>query len=217
MLKFSNDTRYKNVDSASVLSDLVLEKLLASGKFNFVETNPIDENIEAKLYDAKVRELTEVTNSMSSGNLNALFEGPTFDSMQAQTIKNADVGQIISPEITSEIGREHNAEYILQGNVIRLGSGEWYVGRAGEITEQSKAGIAIEVDLRLIKTDTGKVVWRKNVTGKKEKTKTSVMLPFLDKYAKLNSEMYSKAMEDAAKKIVDVMLKDLDDNKLFGE
>ena len=38
MLKFSNDTRYKNVDSASVLSDLVMEKLLATGRFNFRET-----------------------------------------------------------------------------------------------------------------------------------------------------------------------------------
>ena len=45
MMKFTNDTRFKNIDTAELLSDLVLEKLLASGKFNFVETRPLDSDI----------------------------------------------------------------------------------------------------------------------------------------------------------------------------
>lgn len=103
MLRFSNNTRYKNIDSASVLSDYVIEKLLASGKFNFKETKPIDEDIEAQLYDIKTRELLNLTTSLQSKNLNALFEGQGFDITQAQTIGKAQVGQIITPSITSAI------------------------------------------------------------------------------------------------------------------
>ncbi len=38
LMKFTNDTRYQNIDSASVLSDLVMEKLLARTNLNFIET-----------------------------------------------------------------------------------------------------------------------------------------------------------------------------------
>ena len=234
MLRFTNDTRYKNVDSASVLSDLVLEKLLASGKFNFVETNPIDEDIEAKLYDVKARELANAAQSMEDGNLNALFEGPGFDPEQAQSIKNAEAGQIISPEITAQIGKDHGAEYIIQGNVINLGNGTWIdenVDLASSLTDlassslgvpgfegfgKTTAGIGIQSELRIIKADTGKVVWKKVVMGKETKSRTDVGV-FKFGSAKLTSEVYSQAMENTVQKIVDEMLKDLDDNKLFGE
>ena len=230
MLRFTNDTRYKNVDSASVLSDLVLEKLLASGRFNFVETNLIDEDIEAQLYDVKARELANAAQSMEYGNLNALFEGPGFDPEQAQSIKNAEAGQIISPEITAQIGKDHGAEYIIQGNVINLGNGAWIdddtstaasaaatllLGSQTDI-EKTTAGIGIQSELRIIKADTGKVVWKKVVMGKETKSRTDVGV-FKFGSAKLTSEVYSQAMENTVQKIVDEMLKDLADNKLFGE
>lgn len=40
------------VESAAALSDLVMEKLLNSGKFNFKETRVIDKNLE-KLFMMK--------------------------------------------------------------------------------------------------------------------------------------------------------------------
>ena len=234
MLRFTNDTRYKNVDSASVLSDLVLEKLLASGKFNFVETNPIDEDIEAKLYDVKARELANAANSMEDGNLNVLFEGPGFDPEQAQSIKNAEAGQIISPEITAQIGKDHGTEYIIQGNVVNLGNGTWidenfdkastasslassFLGVPGLAGfSKTTSGIGIQSELRIIKADTGKVVWKKVVTAKETKSRTNVGM-FKFGSAILTSEVYSQTMEEAVQKIVDEMLQDLNNNKLFGE
>ena len=118
MIKFSNDTRYKNVDTASVLSDLVVERLLASGKINLTETKPLDANLESQLYLIKSRELANAASAMNSKNLSVLFEGAGFNSKQAQTIGTADVGQIISPSITSQIGKLHNAEYLIQGNLL---------------------------------------------------------------------------------------------------
>ena len=113
MLQFSNDTRYKNIDSASVLSELVFEKLLASGKFNFKETKPIDKDMELMLYDEKMRDVNNLQKSIGRGNFNALFEDGSFDEKHAQSIATAKVGQIVSPAITSAIGREHGAEYLI--------------------------------------------------------------------------------------------------------
>ncbi|MEE1362134.1 MAG: hypothetical protein U0K23_06085 [Selenomonadaceae bacterium] len=51
MLKFTDDTRFDRVDSAGTLSDMVMEKLLNSGKFNFKETKVVDSKIEELLYN----------------------------------------------------------------------------------------------------------------------------------------------------------------------
>ena len=115
LVRFENDTRFHNIDSASVLSDLVVEKLLASGKFDLVESKPIDYNIESQLFDIRLREISDVYHAINSGNLNNLFEGSGFNDKYAQSLATAKVGQIISPEITSKIGQAHNAEYLMKG------------------------------------------------------------------------------------------------------
>ena len=233
MIKFSNDTRYKNVDTASVLSDLVVERLLASGKINLTETKPLDANLESQLYLIKSRELANAASAMNSKNLSVLFEGAGFNSKQAQTIGTADVGQIISPSITSQIGKLHNAGYLIQGNIIALGNGAWensdantamgfakLAGRLAEVdlplpnVEQKVAGIGVKTDLRIIKADTGEVVWRKIVVGKKTTKLTSVG-GFKFGSAKLTSELYTQALEDAVNQIVDALTNDLTAYKLI--
>ena len=234
-IKFSNDTRYKNVDTANILSDLVLEKLLATSDFNFYETNPIDEDLEAKLYDIKTRELANATNALNSSNLNALFEGPGFSEVQAQTVGTATVGQIIEPSITSKIGREHNAEYLIQGNIINLGNGAWDMKMETQMAtayasialamavnpvfmllnpKRNEVGIGIQTDLRIIKADTGEVIWRKIVVGKKTKSSTQIGgIKFGS--SKITSEIYNQAVDDAAQKIVDALIEDFKTGKLF--
>ena len=215
LLKFSNNTRYQNVDSGAARSDLVLEKLLASGKFNFKETNPIDEDIEAKLYDVKTRELLNLTTGLQNKNLNPLFEGQGFDKTQAQSIGTAEVGQIISPAITSAIGNAHGADYIIQGTIINMGNGvsSDTLNRNEFITGKT-SGIAIETDLRVIKASTGEVIWRKIVTGEKKTTLLKVDM-FKFGTAKLSADIYNQALEDAATKISAAMIEDLNAGRLF--
>lgn len=227
LLKFSNDTRYKNVDSASVLSDLVIEKMLAAGRFNLRESKPIDEDIAAQLYDNRVREISNVQYDIDHGNFTPLFEGPAFQFDQVQSIATSDVGQIISPSITSRIGKEHGAQYLIQGTIINMGQGNW----TDEETQQvagiaSRAigavvpfgglfsasaqnfSIAVQTDLRIIEAATGKVIWKKAVTGSHTESLTKVMGIKSGK-GKIDSDLYAKAMEDAANKIVEAITKDL--------
>ena len=141
LMKFTDDTRYDAINSADRLSDLVLEKMIASKKFNLKEFEPIDENLERRLYDEKVDELTKFDAAISSGDYNDFFEGDGFQENKAQSIATANVGQIVTPEITAEIGKNHGAEYLVQGTIINLGTGAW-MNEDLEIISGAVAGIA---------------------------------------------------------------------------
>ena len=219
MLKFTNDTRYKNIDSAAVLSDLVLEKLLASGKFNLMETRPIDEDIEALLYDEKQRDILNAEASIKSGNLNLLFESGTFDARHAQSVATAEVGQIVSSSIVSPIGRNHGAEYLIQGTIINLGNGKADSRNTVLGIDPNQAGtktsaIGVVADVRIIKASTGEVIWRKMATGTKKNSMFQYGMLKLGS-SKLTAEMYNTSMARCAQEIVDGLLEDLEAGKLF--
>ena len=243
-MKFTDDTRFDLVESAASLSDLVMEKLMSSGKFRLMETRPIDENIEIQLYDEKMRDLKyleeAVKNSEGAVDLNLLFEGTGFDENKAQSIATAQVGQIISPEITSAIGAAHKADYLIQGTIINLGTGSWWsedfeklsgalnlasaflnnaipLGAIGDVLggiDVGKIGIGVQCDLRIIKAETGEVVWQKRVVGVHEQTNVSLGIVTVGS-RKLNNNFYAKAMDKAAQKIVDALTADMAAKKLF--
>lgn len=224
MLKFSNDTRYKNVDSASVLSELVFEKLLASGKFNFKESKPIDKDMELMLYDEKFRNIANLRQSIEHGNFNVLFGDESFSSKYAQSVATAEVGQFVSPAITSAIGRENGAEYLIQGTIVNLGQGHFSdkihqkktPRSRGFYAYQKTAGVGVEVALRVIKAETGEVIWADNISEMKKTSLTQVGI-FMVGTAKLTTDMYSKMMNNAAQKIADALIADLDSGKLFAK
>ena len=211
LMKFSNDTRFQSIDSASVLSDLVIEKMLKSEKFNLRETKPIDHDMETQLYREKIRDIENAKRGMISGNFNALFEGPGFDPDLAESIATAEVGQCISPSITSAIGRAHGAQYLIHGTIINLGNGlsdDDFGGNGGPYIRQKETVIGIQTDLRVIKAATGEIVWRKIVTGADKKTMTQIgMWKFGS--SKMSSDMYSEAIEDAAEKISKILIDDI--------
>lgn len=219
MLQFSNDTRYKNIDSASVLSELVFEKLLAASKLNFRETKPIDKDMELMLYDEKMRDINNLQKSIETGNFNALFEDGSFDSNHAQSIATAKVGQIVSPKITAAIGREHGADYLIQGTIINLGQGvsndSINVPAFGYYSQKTSI-ISVKVALRVIKAETGEVVWAQEITGDKRNALGKVGI-FKFGSAKLTSDMYSSAIEEAAQNISDALIGGLVGGRLFAK
>lgn len=240
LMKFTDDTRFDLIESAESLSDLVMEKMIASGKFNLKETRPLDENIEIKLYDEKMRDLQYLESSLTTKDFSPLFESEGFDEKKAQSIATAQVGQIISPEITSAIGKAHNAEYLIQGTIINLGTGSWWyedlvvlsgalnlatsflnssipTGGLGDAlggVEITKMGIGVQCDVRIIKADTGEIVWNKRVVGVNEQLNLNLGFIILGN-RKMNNNMYTKGMDIAAQKIVDAMVKDMNGGKLF--
>lgn len=143
LMRFTDDTRYDRVESAATLSDLVMEKLLNSGKFNFKETKVIDKNLEKLLYDEKAAVFQNARYAMNYGDYNTLFEGQGFNAKWAQSIASARLGQIVSPVIVSSIGRQHNAEYLIQGTILNLGSGDWMENKIADAAQYANTAMSM--------------------------------------------------------------------------
>ncbi len=243
LMKFTDDTRFDKIESTGTLSDLVLEKLLTSGKFNFKETKVIDENLEKRLYDERVEEFANARWAMTNGNYSVLFEGRGFNENKAQSIATATVGQFVSPDIIAAIGLANKVDYLIQGTIINLGTGNWMdekveniirganiatavmgnagvgnllgpVGMLANNLSVKKTGVGVQADLRLIKAKTGEVVWHKCVVGSDLQSQTNIGFIKVGS-DKLNNEMYYKAMDATAQLISDTLITDLENGTLF--
>lgn len=238
MLRFTDDTRFDKVESAATLSDMVMEKLLNSGKLNFKETKVIDSHIDELLYNEQKAEFENAKKVAWGANGNILFEGQGFAEERATSIDSAMLGQIVSPEVTKQIGEQNGAEYIIQGTILNLGMGNWMnmdmaqaislgtsfaqsalgqaipgLGMLGGV-DIKESGINIQADIRIIKAATGEVIWQQRLMGKKIQKQVGVGFVKVGSL-KLSNETYYKAMEDASTKFADAIIADAEAGKLF--
>lgn len=245
LLKFTDDTRFDSMDTADNLSRLVWEKLSKSGKFNLYGTEPLDVDIEARLYDEKVDELTKFDAAIASGNYNALFEGTGFDERKAQSIATAQVGQIVTPEITAEIGAIDNAEYLIQGTIVNLGTGAW-MNEDLEVIANVVNNVAVAASSQAANLITGSMGFLSSLTAVNIKflgigvqcdirlikastgevvwsrrvlgigEQSQITIGVVTfGHSNLSDKLYTKAMDKAADKIVSALVADLESNKLF--
>lgn len=219
MMRFTDDTKFDKLDSAGTLSDLLLEKLLESGEFNFKETQVIPEDIAKLLYDEKGMMFQSVNDAIQTGNFNSVFEGAEFDPQMADSIVSAEVGQYVSPGIIRRIGTAHGADYLIQGTILNLGSGKWvdseYIDNTGRNWgSETKSVLAVQADVKLIKAETGEVVWKRTILTKEEKT-GSDFLGLQITSSKLTEETYYKAINRAAGELADALISDMRAGQLF--
>ena len=269
MLKFSDDTRYDKLRSAERLSDFLVEKLVNSGKFNIYEANTewteenletnetitheskwANANLEELLYNEKSTELAQFNAAIESDDYNKFFEGTYFDEKispenLAQSVATAQQGQIILPEIVSRISKENNnAQYLIQGTIINLGTGSWLAddldfiaGTVSNLAQMASSaggilgnsfsalsgvgnvavtikGIGIQCDVRIIDAADGKVIWCKRFKGVGQ-SKIINSAFFNFGHSKISSNLYTKAMEKVAQKITDSLIEDMQAGKLF--
>lgn len=172
--------------------------------------------------------------AINSGDYNNFFEDGSFDEQKAQTIATAQVGQIISPEITSKIGKDHGADYLIHGTIINLGTGDWLnenlefisgavtqyasvaaaygsnvlgvLGNFGTIEVQTK-GIGVQCDVRVIKAQTGEVIWSKRVTGVAEQSLIGIG-PIVFGHTNVSYSLYQKAIDKAVDKISKALIEE---------
>lgn len=241
LMEFTNDTRFNRLQPEKLLSDLVMEKMIASGKFNLKETRPLAQETADMLYNENSRLVGDLRTAMNDDNFTPLFDRLGFndEGKQAPSISVAVKGQIVTPSLTSKIGQAHNAEYLVQGNISNIGHfsylnqasqnaragvgllGEIIGGRTGGVLtdlagsyEDKETSAVILGDIRLIKTTTGEVVWQKSVISgyKQDKIKAVGVTTGSDT---LHMDLVVKAVDQMAQKIVDTLVDDMDQGKLF--
>lgn len=249
MMKFTDDTRYDQVHAAENLSKRLMKKMIASGRFNLTLNTPIDRDMEAMLYDEKVRELSGIKSAIAAEDFDALFEGPGFSEKKAQSIATASVGQIVTPEITRRIGEETGAQFLVQGTIINLGVGNWWedenypklsaaintatsllampiasalggsLGPIGDLLtggiDIRTTGIGVQSDVRIIKAATGEVVWSRRLKGIDTQKLIGLGLVSIGT-EKLSENIYENAMEKMSQNILNAMIADMDEGKLFN-
>lgn len=239
LMKFTDKTRFYKIGSAEILSDLILEKLLASGKFKLKETPLLDNSIEYKLYNKNAAEIENAEIAMETENLDEIFEGEGFNTSKAISIDKAVKGQTIQPELMRIIGKENGVDYLIQGTIENLGLGisndnsiGTIAGIAGNILtnrghgntggivggfndiQMQKKFLGVEISLRIIETNTGKVVWNKKIIGESHVTslKNKKIAVGNDK---LMDETFHKALNEVAENIVNAILEDTNSQKFF--
>lgn len=239
LMKFTDKTRFYKIGSAEILSDLILEKLLASGKFRLKETAPLDISEERKLYEKSASEIKNAEVAIESGNLDEIFEGEGFSKNKASSIDTAVTGQTIQPELIHAIAEKSGVDYLIQGTLENIGLGisldnsiGSIAGMAGNIltnkghgkaggiigsfndTQTKKKFLGVEISLRIIETSTGKVVWDKKIIGESHVTKLSNKDVAVGN-DKLMDETFHKALNEAAENIVKAILEDANSQKFF--
>lgn len=242
LMEFTNNTRFKRLQPEKILSDLVMEKMIASGKFNLKETRPLAQETANLLYDENVRLIGGMEIAMEEDNFTPLFERLGFDSQeQAASISVAYQGQVVTPSITAQIGEAHNAEYLAQGTIISVGHfshmneamqfaregvgvlGMILGGRAGRVledvassVEKKETSVVIVGDMRLIKASTGEVVWQKPIISGYKQDKVSAVGVTTGSDT-LHMDLVAKAIDQMAQKVVEVLVTDMDNGKLFAK
>lgn len=229
LMKFVNHSRFKQMEPEIKLSDLVMEKLVASGKIRLKETRPLDEQIDTELYDEEYRH-SKIIDEAEKGNLDALF-----DIGQASSLDKAHRGQIISPQITARIGKEHGADFLIQGtitgiargtvednqasvvnNITGILAGKWggttgkKVGGVMKDTKKTTTGVNVRTDMRVIKAATGEVIWERTVISASKQDKIKVGDIASVGSDQMNMNLYELALDQAAQRIVDELLADVD-------
>ena len=241
LMKFSDDTRFKALESNERFSDLVMEKLLESGKVSLQVQTPINKDMEDMLYNERSQEFLDAKRAIESGDLSAVFEGQAFSDETANTFSTAEQGHIITPSLTSRIGKENEAEYLIHGTIVELGKGAWddvefnmgmsigaavlqnipglgiFGGIASSVMQsahKSDMGFGVVADMRIIRAADGKVVWNKRASVRSKKTKNMNIAIYSTDSAALNETDYVKALDKAAKELVDDMVKDINEHRL---
>lgn len=240
LMEFTNNTRFNKLQPEKLLSDLVMEKMIASGKFNLKETRPLVQETADMLYNENSRLIGGMRTAMNDGNFTPLFERLGFDNEeQAPSISVAVKEQIVTPSLTSKIGQAHNAEYLVQGTIFNIGHfsnlnessqnvkvgvgifGEILGGGVGGVLkdvagsyENKETSVVISGDIRLIKAATGEVVWTQSIISRYKQDKVS-LVGVTTGSDTLHMDLVVKAVDQMAQKIVDVMVADIDQGKLF--
>lgn len=220
MLTFSDNTRFYKIGGAGILSDLVLEKLVASGKLSFKETKPLAGESVTQLYDEDGKMYKIINQCRATGNYNPVFEGRQFDTTYARSVDLAVEGDIVEPELVQQIGRESGVKYLIQGTIDNYGTGkgEDWLGFASLFVpflhvSSDESILGVSCTMRVIEAETGKVVWCKKMYEQASVTSFDIGKVSVGT-DEMNSKMYYDAMDKVAEKLSATFLEDLQMHKL---
>lgn len=221
MLPLHNSDGTVQEQAGGVLSDLILEKLIDSGKFDFAESKPLATDEVKQLYGQDVATYVLINQCRATGNYNPVFESSRFDTNYAPSIDVAYVGDLIAPDLVRKIGKDSGARYIFVGTINNFGTGEGMNEGANALNiatgvfglpfgglfgGKSKL-LGVHCTLRIIDASNGKVVWLKNAYAQDKVSNLEILGAKIGQ-DEISSKNMHTALAKVADKLADSVIKD---------
>ena len=160
-----------------------------------------------------VKEAIIAEQSLNGSNADNIVGSDDFDAIYDGVAGQAclqRIGDKVNPDKTKYLGEAHHAEYLLHGSIDYLGTGESSFMSPFPAYDFSYRAPYLDavVTIRLIKADTGEVVW---LTQQRGASKESLW-----KYKgvaigsdELNNQLFVEALEKISKKVMKQMSEDM--------
>lgn len=205
VLSFDDNTPYKSWHTAEVMEDLLLSDIINFPDIDLMERNTVKEVLTAE-------------QSLNGSNMENLANTDDFDVIYDNVAGQAclqKLGDKVNQEKTKYLGEVHHAKYLLHGSIDYLGTGESsFMSPFPKYDFSYKAPyLDAVVTIRLIKAETGEVVWLAKKRGASKES--------LWKYKgveigsdELNNQLFVEALEKIGKKALKQMAEDIRLGKL---
>ena len=198
VLSFDDNTPYKSWHTAEVMEDLLLSDIINFPDIDLMERNTVKEVLTAE-------------QSLNGSNMDNLAATDDFDIIYDNVAGQACLNQ----EKTKYLGEVHHAKYLLHGSIDYLGTGESSFMLPFPKYDFSYKAPYLDavVTIRLIKADTGEVVWlaQKRGASKESLWKYKGVAIGSDE---LNNQLFVEALEKIGKKVLKQMAEDIRLGKL---
>ena len=189
VLSFDDNTPYKSWQTAEVMEELMLSDIMNFPEFDLMERSTVKEAVIAE----QSLNGTSGDNIVGSDDFDAIYDGVAGQACLQR------IGDKVNPDKTKYLGEAHHAKYLLHGSIDYLGTGESsFMSPLPAYDFSYKAPyLDAVVTIRLIKADTGEVIW---LTQQRGASKESLW-----KYKgvaigsdELNNQLFVEALEKAA-------------------
>ncbi|MBQ6743401.1 MAG: hypothetical protein IJR05_01425 [Acidaminococcaceae bacterium] len=213
LLSFADYTHYdKKMMNKKIMEDKLLEELMYMPEFSIMEHFPVQEALDAE--EKFNNPLGAVSKIVDKTDYEAAFEVPDND------IDSKKEGDVLSPAKTRMIGNKYNADYLVHGtiNYMEKNSKETFIPLKNSSLTITNPYLETLVTVRIIKADTGKIVWRRQETAISKEN----LWEYKDAKrngkvgsGKFNDTMFDKALQKASVKIAKALREDIDAKKVI--
>lgn len=200
VLSFDDNTPYKSWHTAEVMEELMLSDIMNFPEFDLMERSTVKEAVIAE----QSLNGTSGDNIVGSDDFDAIYDGVAGQACLQR------IGDKVNPDKTKYLGEAHHAKYLLHGSIDYLGTGESsFMSPLPAYDFSYKAPyLDAVVTIRLIKADTGEVIW---LTQQRGASKESLW-----KYKgvaigsdELNNQLFVEALEKVSKKVMKQLAEDM--------
>lgn len=212
VLSFADNTKYEYIqDNTEIMESALLNELIMLPELSLMERTVINETLAAE--EKLNKPLENVSVVVENADFKAAFEAAENDA------SSKAIGDKILPSTTRMLGEKYHADYLIHGTIdyMQKGKKQTFLPLKHSAVDITNPYLETLVTVRLIKADSGAIVWSKQ---ERAVSKESLWSYKDTKHsAKIGSGTFSdtlfhNALEKASIKIVKALREDLKSKKL---